>query len=55
MDQHIKATEGIEYRKDEGVLYESPMAYKDIDHVMEAQTDLVGIVSTLKEVVCVKG
>jgi tRNA-splicing ligase RtcB (3'-phosphate/5'-hydroxy nucleic acid ligase) len=51
----IKATEGVECRKDEDVIDEIPMAYKDIDAVMEAQKDLVEIVYTLKQVVCVKG
>jgi tRNA-splicing ligase RtcB len=48
-------TEGVECRKDEGVLDEIPGAYKDIDAVMAAQTDLVDIVHTLKQVLCVKG
>ncbi len=48
-------TEGIECRKDSGVIDEIPAAYKDIDHVMENQSDLVEIVHTLKQVVCVKG
>jgi tRNA-splicing ligase RtcB len=52
---HVKATEGVECRKDEGVLDETPAAYKDIDTVMAAQTDLVRVVHTLKQVVCVKG
>lgn len=52
---HIKATEGVECRKDEDVIDEIPMAYKDIDAVMEAQRDLVDVVYTLKQVVCVKG
>ncbi len=51
----IKATEGVECRKDEGVIDEIPMAYKDIDAVMAAQRDLVEVVYTLKQVVCVKG
>ena len=55
LEDHRKATQGVECRKDEGVLDESPKAYKDIDAVMEAQKDLVEIVSTLKQVVCVKG
>lgn len=50
-----RATEGVECRKDAGVIDEIPMAYKDIDAVMAAQTDLVEIVHTLKQVVCVKG
>jgi len=48
-------TEGIECRKDGGVLDEIPGAYKDIDEVMANQTDLVEIVHTLKQVLCVKG
>jgi tRNA-splicing ligase RtcB len=55
IDDHIAATEGVECRKDKGVLDESPGAYKDIDAVMEAQSDLVEIKHTLKAVVCVKG
>ncbi|EED66735.1 RtcB family protein [Comamonas testosteroni] len=51
----IKATEGVECRKDEGVIDEIPMAYKDIDAVMAAQKDLVEVVHTLKQVICVKG
>lgn len=53
--QHEIDTAGVECRKDEGVLDESPAAYKDIDAVMAAQSDLVEIVHTLKQVVCVKG
>ena len=53
--EHIKATAGIECRKDEGVIDESPAAYKDIDSVMRSQSDLVEIVHTLKQVLCVKG
>lgn len=52
---HIAATEGVECRKDASVLDETPLAYKDIDAVMAAQQDLVGVVYTLKQVVCVKG
>ncbi len=52
---HIKATEGVECRKDISVLDETPGAYKDIDEVMKAQEDLVDIVHTLKQVMCVKG
>ncbi|AOV06021.1 MAG: RtcB family protein [Delftia sp.] len=52
---HIKATEGVECRKDANVVDEIPMAYKDIDAVMAAQQDLVEVVHTLKQVVCVKG
>ncbi|MES2887730.1 MAG: RtcB family protein, partial [Pseudomonadota bacterium] len=55
VEDHAKATEGVECRKDEGVIDEIPMAYKDIDAVMAAQKDLVEVVHTLKQVVCVKG
>jgi tRNA-splicing ligase RtcB len=55
VDQHVAATEGVECRKDADVIDETPAAYKDIDAVMEAQRDLVEIVHTLKQVVCVKG
>ena len=48
-------TAGVECRKDEGVIDEIPSAYKDIDAVMAAQTDLVEVVATLKQVLCVKG
>lgn len=52
---HVAATAGIECRKDQGVIDETPMAYKSIDSVMDAQRDLVEIVHTLRQVVCVKG
>jgi tRNA-splicing ligase RtcB len=52
---HAAATAGIECRKDEGVIDETPAAYKDIDAVMAAQADLVEVVHTLRQVVCVKG
>ena len=55
VEDHAKATEGVECRKDKGVIDETPGAYKDIDAVMAAQADLVEIVHTLKQVVCVKG
>jgi len=55
VEDHRKATEGIECRKDKDVIDETPMAYKDIDSVMEAQKELVEVVHTLKQIVCVKG
>ncbi|MCG8535869.1 MAG: RtcB family protein [Pseudomonadales bacterium] len=55
LDEHVKATEGVECRKDKDVIDETPAAYKSIDSVMEAQKDLVEIMYTLKQVVCVKG
>jgi tRNA-splicing ligase RtcB len=55
VEDHVRATEGVECRKDEGVIDETPMAYKDIEAVMAAQSDLVEVVHTLRQVVCVKG
>ena len=52
---HRDATQGVECRKDAGVIDETPKAYKDIDAVMAAQSDLVEVIHTLKQVVCVKG
>ena len=51
----IKATAHVECRKDADVIDEIPMAYKDIDQVMDAQRELVEVVHTLRQVVCVKG
>jgi len=50
-----RQTEGVECRKDEGVLDEIPGAYKDLDLVMAAQSDLVDVVHTLRAVLTVKG
>ena len=50
-----RATAGVECRKDADVIDETPGAYKPIDAVMAAQRDLVEIVHTLRQVVCVKG
>lgn len=55
IEAHAKATAHVECRKDAEVVDESPAAYKPIDAVMEAQQDLVEIVHTLRQVVCVKG
>lgn len=55
MEDHAKATAHVECRKDADVVDESPAAYKSIEAVMEAQKDLVEIVHTLRQVVCVKG
>jgi tRNA-splicing ligase RtcB len=51
----VAQTEGVECRKDGGVVDEIPAAYKDIDAVMANQSDLVEVVHTLKQVLCVKG
>ncbi|XP_074621118.1 RNA-splicing ligase RtcB-like isoform X3 [Acropora palmata] len=55
VEDHVRATQGVECRKDVGVIDETPMAYKDIDDVMAAQGDLVDVVHRLKQVLCVKG
>lgn len=55
VDDLVKQTEGIECRKDGGVLDEIPGAYKPIEKVMKQQKDLVKVVATLRQVVCVKG
>ena len=54
VDNQIRATESVECRKDADVIDEIPVAYKDIDAVMWAQSDLVEVVHVLKQVVCVK-
>ena len=51
----VEQTEGVECRKDKGVVDEIPAAYKDIDAVMAYQRDLVEVVHTLRQIVCVKG
>jgi tRNA-splicing ligase RtcB len=55
LEDHRVATLGVECRKDVDVIDETPAAYKDIDAVMQAQKDLVEVVHTLKQIVCVKG
>jgi tRNA-splicing ligase RtcB len=55
VEDHIRMTEGVECRKDRDVIDETPAAYKPIDDVMAAQSDLVEIAHTLRQVVCVKG
>ena len=55
VDDLITQTQGVECRKDAGVLDEIPGAYKSIDEVMANQSDLVDVVATLKQVICVKG
>lgn len=55
LEAHIKATEGVECRKDISVLDESPAAYKPIEHVMVAQSELVEPVYQLKQFICIKG
>jgi tRNA-splicing ligase RtcB len=54
LEDHAKAVEGVECRLDADVLDETPAAYKSIDAVMEAQRELVDVVATLKQVLCVK-
>jgi tRNA-splicing ligase RtcB (3'-phosphate/5'-hydroxy nucleic acid ligase) len=55
LEDHAEATRGVECRKDADVIDETPGAYKPIDAVMAAQADLVEVVHTLRQVVCVKG
>ncbi len=57
VEDHAKATEGIECRKDADVIDETPGAYKDIDAVIEVQRrhGMIEVVHTLRQVVCVKG
>ncbi len=55
LEDHERDTAGVECRKDIGVIDETPGAYKDLDAVMAAQSDLVEIVHTLRQVLCVKG
>ena len=55
VEDHERATEGVECRKDAGVIDETPGAYKSIDKVMAAQGDLVEVVHTLRQLICVKG
>ncbi|MGL4767355.1 MAG: RtcB family protein [Formosimonas sp.] len=55
VDDLMAQTAGVECRKDEGVVDEIPAAYKDIDVVMANQADLVEVVHTLKQVICIKG
>jgi tRNA-splicing ligase RtcB len=55
VEDQVRATAHVECRKDKAVIDEIPMAYKDIDAVMQAQSDLVEVVHTLRQVVCVKG
>ena len=55
LKQHREATAHVECRKDADVIDESPAAYKPIEQVMAAQQDLVEILHTLRQVVCVKG
>ncbi|PMZ95265.1 MULTISPECIES: RtcB family protein [unclassified Pseudomonas] len=55
VEDQQRATAHVECRKDKDVIDEIPMAYKDIDAVMKAQRELVEVVHTLRQVVCVKG
>ena len=55
LEDHVRMTEGVECRKDSDVIDETPGAYKPIEAVMAAQSDLVEVVHTLRQVVCVKG
>ncbi len=49
VEDHIRMTEGVECRKDADVIDETPAAYKPIEAVMAAQSDLVDVVHTLRQ------
>ena len=51
----IQQTQGVECRKDSGVIDEIPGAYKNIDSVMENSKELVRVVAQLKQIMCIKG
>ncbi|MES9863636.1 MAG: RtcB family protein [Candidatus Thiodiazotropha sp. LLP2] len=51
----VNQTEGVECRKDKGIIDEIPNAYKNIETVMQNQNDLVDVVHTLKQIICIKG
>lgn len=51
----VNQTEGVECRKDKGIIDEIPAAYKNIDTVMQHQDDLIEVVHTLKQIICIKG
>lgn len=55
IEDAIAQTQGVECRKDNGIIDEIPGAYKPIEQVMKQQQDLVEVVATIKQVVCVKG
>jgi tRNA-splicing ligase RtcB len=55
VDDLARQTEGVECRKDSGVLDEIPSSYKDIKVVMANQSDLVTVVAELKQIMCIKG
>ncbi len=55
LEDHAAATATVECRKDVGVLDETPGAYKDIQAVMDAQSDLIEVLHELRQVICVKG
>ncbi len=55
LDDLVAQTAGVECRKDTGIIDEIPAAYKPIEQVMAQQADLVEVVATLKQVLCIKG
>jgi len=55
VEDHVRMTAGVECRKDTDVIDETPAAYKPIESVRAAQSDLVEIIHTLRQVICVKG
>ncbi|RKS73348.1 tRNA-splicing ligase RtcB [Actinomadura pelletieri DSM 43383] len=55
VDDLVEQTRGVECRKDSGVIDEIPGAYKDLETVIEAQSDLVEVVAHLRQLICIKG
>jgi tRNA-splicing ligase RtcB len=55
VDDLVEQTRGVECRKDGGVVDEIPGAYKDLETVIAAQSDLVEVVAHLRQLICVKG
>jgi len=55
VEDHVKATSGIECLKTESVLDETPGAYKNINDVMHAQCELVASYNELRQIICIKG
>ena len=55
VEDHAIATAHVECRKDLAVVDETPMAYKDVESVISAQSDLIEVIHTLKQVICIKG
>src|SRR4030095_2742730 len=55
LEDLAKAMGDISYRHSKSLIDEIPMAYKDIDEVMENSKELVHVDHTLKQIVNIKG